>query len=196
MWLDHVILFLSWGFFYTLHSVLLLEKVKSKIGLKPRTYRVLYNLVSLLTLTVVLLIGAIIPSPLLIPPGPILFYAGLMITTIGIFIIKRAFRNYSTKVFLGIKNESGESNLKVEGLQSKVRHPLYSGTVLIFLGYFTYNPLLSSFITLIALIIYLPIGIRLEEKKLISRFGQKYLDYQKQVPSIFPRISIRNNRQL
>ncbi|MBO3699426.1 isoprenylcysteine carboxylmethyltransferase family protein [Fabibacter sp. E12] len=196
MWLDHSILFLGWGVFYFLHSFLLLPKVKERIGLKPRTYRILYNLISLLVIGLVLLISAIIPSPLLMVPTPTHFYVGLMMATMGIFIIKRAFRAYSTGVFLGFKPEPKEQHLATDGLQRKVRHPLYSGTILIFLGYFTYNPLLSSFVTLLALVIYLPIGIRLEEKKLIQKFGQAYIEYKKEVPAIFPTLFKRSSSQL
>lgn len=196
MWLDHTILFLGWGLFYTLHSVLLLPSVKGRINLKPRTYRLLYNLISLVIIALVLFIGAIISSPLLMVPTPIHFYVGLMMATMGIFIIKRAFRNYSTGIFLGLKNENPEEPLVKEGLQKKVRHPLYSGTILIFLGYFIYNPLLSSFATLLALLIYLPIGIKLEEKKLIAKFGQAYIDYKQDVPAIFPVLYKRKSTQI
>lgn len=196
MWLDHVILFLGWAVFYTLHSVLLLPKVKAKIGLKPKTYRLLYNLISLLVIALVLLVGAIIPSPLLMVPTPIHFYIGLMMATLGIFVIKRAFRAYSTSVFLGFKVEPEDQKLVIDGLQRKVRHPLYSGTILIFLGYFIYNPLLSSFVTLLALFIYLPIGIHLEEKKLIQKFGQTYVDYKKRVPALFPILIKRKPSEL
>lgn len=188
MWLDHLILFLGWGVFYFLHSFLLLEKVKAKIGLKPRAYRLLYNLFSLMLIGAVLLVGAIIPSPLMFAPGPGTFYIGLMVSTVGIFVIKRAFRNYSTRVFLGIKQENPSDDLKTEGLQSKVRHPLYTGTIMIFLGYFVYNPMLSSLITLFSLLIYLPIGIKMEEKKLVAKFGQLYLDYCNEVPALLPKI--------
>ncbi len=196
MWLDHSILFLGWAVFYTLHSALLLPKVKARIGLKPKTYRLLYNLVSLLIIGLVLLVGAIIPSPLLMVPTPTHFYIGLMMATLGIFIIKRAFRAYSTGVFLGFKAEPENRKLVIDGLQRKVRHPLYSGTILIFLGYFIYNPLLSSFVTLLALAIYLPIGIHLEEKKLIQKFGQIYIDYKKSVPAIFPILIKRKPSEL
>lgn len=116
--------------------------------------------------------------------------------TMGIFIIKRAFRNYSTGVFLGLKAEPETGELVTEGLQNKVRHPLYSGTILIFLGYFIYNPLLSSFVSLLALFIYLPIGIRLEEKKLIEKFGQAYIDYKNEVGAIFPNLLKRKEPKL
>lgn len=193
MWLDHLILFLGWGIFYFLHSFLLIENVKKKIGLKPRTYRVFYNLLSLILIIAVLLVGAIIPSPLMYVPGPGTFYMGLMVSTVGIFVIKRAFRNYSTGVFLGVKKENKSIELKTDGLQSKIRHPLYTGTIMVFLGYFVYNPMLSSLITLISLLIYLPIGIKMEEKKLINKFGQQYLDYRSTVPALLPKIQFNKN---
>ena len=193
MWLDHTILFLGWGIFYTLHSVLLRPSVKARIGLKPKTYRLLYNLISLVVIGLVLFVGAIIPSPLLMIPSPIHFYVGLMMATMGIFIIKRAFRNYNTGAFLGLKTENPNQKLIKKGLQRKVRHPLYAGTILIFLGYFIYNPLLSNFTILLALLIYLPIGIKLEEKKLIQKFGQDYIHYKRDVPAIFPKIFYRKN---
>lgn len=189
MWLDHLILFLGWALFYSLHSFLLLDSVKKKIGLKPRTHRLLYNLLSLILIAAVLLVGAVIPSPLMYVPAPMTFYIGLMVSTIGIFVIKRAFRNYSTGEFLGVKKENTSSELKTEGLQSKIRHPIYTGTIMIFLGYFVYNPMLSSLITLISLLIYLPIGIKMEEKKLIIKFGQLYLDYREEVPALLPKIN-------
>lgn len=196
MWLDHTILFLAWGVFYTLHSVLLLPSIKARINLNPKTYRLLYNLISLIIIALVLFVGAIIPSPLVMVPTQIHFYIGLMMATMGIFIIKRAFRNYSTGVFLGLKTENVDAQLITEGLQRKVRHPVYSGTILIFLGYFIYNPLLSSFVTLLALLIYLPIGIKLEEKKLVDKFGKAYIDYQQDVPAIFPIIYKRKSTGL
>lgn len=193
MWLDHLILFLGWGVFYFLHSFLLKENVKKKIDLKPRTYRLFYNLLSLILIIVVLLVGAVIPSPLMYVPAPGTFYIGLMVSTVGIFVIKRAFRNYSTRVFLGVKKESMSSELKTQGLQGKIRHPLYTGTIMIFLGYFVYNPMLSSLITLVSLLIYLPFGIKMEENKLIDKFGQQYLDYRDKVPALLPKIHFNKN---
>lgn len=190
MWLDHTVLFMSWMVFYALHSLFASDKVKQKLGFSPRAHRLVYNFIALITFGAVLLIGAIIYSPLLILPGSFTFYAGLMIAAFGVFVVKRAFRNYSTMAFLGFKKEDS-SGLKTSGIQSKVRHPLYSGTLLVFLGYFIHNPLLSSFITLLALVVYLPFGIFLEERKLIKQFGQEYLDYKANVPAILPKITFK-----
>jgi len=113
-------------------------------------------------------------SVLIFAPGPISTYIGLMLTTVGIFILKRSFRNYNFKKFIGLKEEES-SMLKTTGIQAKIRHPLYSGTLLIFIGYFIFNPQLTNLIMLLSLFIYLPVGIRLEEKKLIDTFGEDYL---------------------
>ena len=188
MLLNHLIFFSCWILFYALHSLLAANQTKSKIGLKPKTYRLIYSLFSTLGLGFILILGASTYSFFLFPPLPAMLYVGLVLATFGLFVIKRAFRNYSFKVFIGLEQESPENQaLKKDSLQSKIRHPLYTGTLMLFLGYFIYNPLLINFLSLVALIIYLPIGIRLEEKKLIEQFGKEYLDYKKSTPALFPR---------
>jgi len=82
--------------------------------------------------------------------------------------------------------------LKTTGIQAKIRHPLYSGTLLIFIGYFIFNPQLTNLIMLLSLFIYLPVGIRLEEKKLIDTFGEDYLRYKEKTPSLIPKLKFRS----
>lgn len=185
--MDHLIFFGAWMLFYGLHSLLASTYLKSKIGLNPTLYRLIYSLFSMVSLAVVLVLGAVIYSPLIIYPNPVTFGLGLLTAAYGIFIIKRAFRNYSFREFMGFKRESN-SALKTNGIQSRVRHPLYTGTLLLVLGYVLYNPLLVNFISLLSLLIYLPLGIKWEEKKLIGIFGQEYLDYKNEVPALFPKI--------
>lgn len=191
MLLNHLIFFCCWALFYAIHSLLASTGVKTKISLNQRTYRLAYSTFSILSFTIILLLGASIYSGFVLPPSPITTYVGLMIATFGLFVIKRSFRNYSLRVFLGLKKESpSDQILKKDKLQSKIRHPLYTGTILLFLGYFIYNPLLVNLISLIALLAYLPIGIRLEEKKLIQQFGEEYLRYKEDIPALFPKIKL------
>jgi protein-S-isoprenylcysteine O-methyltransferase Ste14 len=35
-------------------------------------------------------------------------------------------------------------------------------------------------------LVYIPIGIYFEEKKLIKMYGDQYVEYKKRVPAIFP----------
>lgn len=74
-----------------------------------------------------------------------------------------------------------KSNLITQGVYRIVRHPIYCGTLIIFLGLIIWT---NAFISLL----YFPISVLLyfimtvyEEKSLIREYGQEYMDYQKQV---------------
>lgn len=188
MWLDHLILFLGWLLFYAIHSALATERAKSLLPISPMAYRLIYNLISAVFFFGLLLLGAITYSVLLFPPSPFTNYTGLMLAAIGLFIIKRSFRNYSMKAFLGFKKDLSEG-LKTSGIQAKVRHPLYAGTVLLIIGYVFFNPQLTSLTVLVALLAYLPLGIRWEEKKLIKMYGEEYEEYRRNVPALFPYLN-------
>jgi protein-S-isoprenylcysteine O-methyltransferase Ste14 len=74
--------------------------------------------------------------------------------------------------------------LKIEGPYQFCRHPLYLFSIL----FLCFRPEMDLFYltALICIIIYFYIGSIFEEKKLVERFGNKYIDYQKSVPRIFP----------
>lgn len=168
------------------------ESAKSILKINPRAYRLLYNVISTVLFFGMLLLGAIIYSVLLFPPSPFSNYTGLMLAAIGLFVIKRAFRNYSTRAFLGFKRDLSEG-LKTTGVQAKVRHPLYTGTLLVVVGYVFFNPQLTSLTILAALLVYLPFGIRWEEKKLIKMYGEEYVEYRNSVPALFPSLNLKKN---
>jgi len=186
MILEHVILFFAWIFYYLLHSVFASNQIKSWTGLKPKTYRLLYSLIATVLLFIVLLYGATIYSVLLYAPNNTSTYTGLMLSAVGIFIIKRSFRKYSFREFVGLKKEEN-THLVVDGIQKHIRHPLYTGTLMIFVGYFVFNPQASNLIMLFSLIIYLPFGIKSEERKLIEHFGEAYIGYKESTPALFPK---------
>lgn len=190
MLLSHVLLFLGWLLCYAIHSLTSGNRLRARLNLGQQTYRILYNLLAFITFGAVVLYGVMIETALLFPPTQITFYLGLMLATFGVFIVKRTFRAYSTLKFLGLKKEGAQAEkLKINGIQAYVRHPLYSGTVLIFLGYALFNPTLASFVTLLALLFYLPLGIRSEEKKLVDTFGEAYNTYRQNTPSLIPSIN-------
>ena len=70
-----------------------------------------------------------------------------------------------------------------------LRHPVYAGALRVCIGLALLNGNANS----IAFTIFVPLGltgwIRLvEEKELIERFGQSYLDYRKRIPAFWPRL--------
>jgi protein-S-isoprenylcysteine O-methyltransferase Ste14 len=109
-----------------------------------------------------------------------------MFTTFGVMAIQIAFRQFKLKSFLGFENEKSE--LRAEGILAVIRHPIAAGLGLITIGFFLFAPNAPSLISCLSIFIYLPIGIYLEEKKLISAYGEAYMRYKESVPAIIPRI--------
>jgi protein-S-isoprenylcysteine O-methyltransferase Ste14 len=85
---------------------------------------------------------------------------------------------------LGLQEQPQTAQLVVSGLYRWVRHPLYTGGLLLIwlLPVMTAN-LLALFI---CLSIYLVVGAHFEESRLIHEFGESYLHYRQQVPMLIP----------
>ena len=151
-----------------------------------RYFRLGYNTVSAFGLLVLLIYNGTIKSNLLFPQGETLKFLALVFAAFGVIIIKQAFKRYNVKEFMGFRSEERQE-LDTGGILSYVRHPLYSGTILIVIGFFLFSPYLSSLVSAICILLYLVIGIHLEERKLIKQFGDRYLEYKKKVPMLIPK---------
>lgn len=101
----------------------------------------------------------------------IAFPLGLIIGGAGLVLII-----WST---IAKKGFSEIDHLVTKGIYAKLRHPMYLGTILIHLGF----PLAAqSMLTLVSAIIWILqilLWKHIEERALIKKFGQKYLDYKK-----------------
>ena len=92
------------------------------------------------------------------------------------------------------KNWSGYVSLKenhelvTNGPYNVIRHPIYTGLILMLLGTVIYY---SSAFALIFLVIYICIflwRIKKEEYLMIKTFGKKYTDYMKRTKTLIPFI--------
>lgn len=185
----YILLIGGWSVYFFLHSLLAADGIKRLTAAKPgrhfNYYRLFYNLISIVGLISLLLLNASIPSEYLIEPGAWTRYFSLMLATIGIFILKAAFRQYSPGGFLGLKSDAHEA-LKAEGILRHIRHPLYAATILIALGFWLFIPNMPTLVSVGCIFIYLAIGIPLEERKLIRKYGEAYREYKKRVPALIP----------
>ena len=183
----YVLLALGWAVYFALHSVFASLSCKAFFkSLFPafnKYYRLLYSLFSVAGLILLLILNASKTS-YLFEKTIYIKYVSLVIAAFGMIIIRAAFRSYSLKSFLGVTPESND--FSENGILKHIRHPIYSGTILIVIGFFLFSPTYSSLVTMLSVFAYLPIGIILEERKLISQYGRKYEDYKTRVPSIFP----------
>jgi protein-S-isoprenylcysteine O-methyltransferase Ste14 len=180
----YFVLVAGWIGYFALHSVLASPLVKSRYNFKG--YRIAYTLVAVFGLLAMLFYGgSIAAAPFFVSQG-IPRYASMVLTILGVMIIQRSFRHYSFRGFVGLAVETAE--LRTDGILKHVRHPIYSGLILIIAGFFLFIPNLPTAISCGCMLLYLPIGMALEEKKLVAMFGDAYIAYKKRVPALLPKL--------
>jgi methanethiol S-methyltransferase len=184
MQMQYLILIAGWIVYFTIHSLLASPAIKRRFPFAG--YRIVYVIVSVAGFLAMLLYNGNIEAANFFVSRGFPRYASLLLTTVGVMIIQGSFRQYSFKGFVGVKNEASE--LKTDGILGYVRHPIYTGTILIIIGFFLFIPNMPTLLSCICMLLYLPIGIYLEEKKLVAMYGNAYLEYKNKVPALFPRL--------
>jgi protein-S-isoprenylcysteine O-methyltransferase Ste14 len=195
----YLLLLILWVLYFGLHSLFARPWMKDWFArhlpwLMPH-YRLLYSLGAAMGLVGIMLYNAIISYQRLLPPNEGIRYLGLMLSTAGVIVVRQAFRVYSFQEFVGLKpveqHTADRSGLRTDGILARVRHPLYLGTLLLVLGFWFYIPTRANLITSVVIIVYLFIGIYLEERDLERQFGEEYREYKSKVPMLIPSLKRR-----
>ena len=171
--------------YYALHSIMASLPVKtafSKVGVNDQIYRILFNIIALATTVGIYLLYQATDSPIDRFGSPV----GLGLVAIGLGLVINALINYDLLAFMGFKKEEKQKDLITTGLNRYIRHPLYLGIIIALVGWSTVYISGAALSTLVITIIYVQLGIYLEEKKLVDQFGTQYEDYQKAVPKLIP----------
>jgi methanethiol S-methyltransferase len=176
--------------FCLLHSLLATNWLKRWMTQHfPRVahhYRLLYNIIAIITL--------IVPVYLLGDAGPALWswptpYDWLM-NALALAAIAGFFwslRYYNLREFIGLPSVNPETinsaQLIISPLHRYVRHPWYFFMLVLI---WTREMNSTQFIFALIVTAYLVIGSRLEENKLIAQFGDSYRNYSDKVSGLIP----------
>lgn len=117
-----------------------------------------------------------IPNYVTIPLGVI------VLTISGVF----AFAGLR-KVFKEIREKP---HVVTSGAFAYCRHPVYFGSILLFVGLSILSWSLIAFGISVMTIIFYEYVATYEEKLLVEQFGQEYRDYQKKVPKWIPGLKV------
>jgi len=123
--------------------------------------------------------------------GYIRLLFGVLFFILGIITLIRALEtfgfDYMAVIYLYFPEES---DLQDHKIYSILRHPAYSGIILLCLSGTIIQLTLYSIIFFLILLFGMYIHIYfVEEKELINRFGDSYIDYRRKVPAFFVHIS-------
>jgi methanethiol S-methyltransferase len=191
----YILFLLSLILFYLLHSLTAATAVRSYVvrrWIPEHRYRIVYNFVAFFTILPPVILYIITEKPVFFSQI-LLDITGwiLMITGAGLGVI--SLRQYNLREFAGL--DRGEAApLVTGGLLSYVRHPLYLATILLISGFCCIDTNLWSLSAWLITMVYLVIGIRLEESKLIQAFGDVYRQYQERVPMIIPGLKKKKHQ--
>lgn len=189
--MHYLLLFSGWSLYFILHSVLADLRLKSFFEMHfsffYSYYRIAYNLISISGL---ILLGYFTfqATDYFILPTLFLKIVGGILLIISLILFYIAFNAFDMREFLGIisKQNKKESNLIIGGIYQYIRHPLYTATIIICIALLCLHPTFGVLTFCLATFVYLEIGTRLEEKKLIAEFGNDYTEYRKKVKKYFP----------
>jgi protein-S-isoprenylcysteine O-methyltransferase Ste14 len=193
-WSDLTQLLCFWLAYFALHSFLASLGAKRFVAASYPSfmpfYRIVYNALAALLILPILWFSYLHPGPMLWQwqGGGALLANGLALLSCLGFI--RSLKYYDTQEFIGfsqLRNKTqkveDQEHFQLSPFHRFVRHPWYFfGLILIWTRDLNAAMLLSgSVITL-----YIIVGSRLEEQKLLIYHGEIYRRYLARVPGLFP----------
>jgi protein-S-isoprenylcysteine O-methyltransferase Ste14 len=180
---------LLWGVIHSLLASLAFKTFLANALGKTlmRGYRLFYNILSFLTFLPILYLVATLPNaPLYSIPAP-LSYLMFLGQGIGLALLLLGVLQTDTLAFIGLRQlfeEERPTPLVTRGLYRLVRHPLYTGGLLLL--WCSPSVSVNSFTLYLGATIYILVGAYFEERKLLREFGQAYAEYKAKTPMLLP----------
>jgi protein-S-isoprenylcysteine O-methyltransferase Ste14 len=122
-----------------------------------------------------------------IPKLEFLRILSTIIVFFGIVISIIARKTIATNWSANIEFKKGHE-LITTGIYSYVRHPIYTGILLMLIGTFLFTGTLSAILLFLIILFFVLYKIRQEEELLIKHFPKEYPIYRKRAKSLIPFI--------
>ncbi len=184
--------------FALIHSLLATDHIKSKaerlLKKRFRYYRIAYTVISFITFAPAFLTWVEYTSstPLVYIVPQWLYPVIILIRLLALGLFLYAALQTDILEFIGIKPEKKQNVLIRTGAYGIVRHPLYTACMIVL---FTKTDMTELDLTAAALVsIYFIIGAYIEQKRLLSTFGEEYRKYQQQVSMFIPMKWVMKSR--
>jgi protein-S-isoprenylcysteine O-methyltransferase Ste14 len=154
-------------------------------------YRLIYNLIAIIIITVIVFILRDFSNHNVLIDLPEGFrYLSWVLIIFGAVILSVAIYSYNMLDFMGINQLFGKAEqtgkLITTGLNSVVRHPIYFALILMLIGISLLIPTDLVLLSVLFCFVYLYIGTKLEECRLVQIFGDSYNQYQQKVKMFIP----------
>ena len=195
-WNMLVFLALLWGLWCLGHSLLISARIQERFrqrwARQFRFYRLCYNGFALISLIPVLGYSHTLKTALLFSWQGMGMILWALLWGVVIFLGVQGAKAYDMGYVSGLRqalepepDKEPFLPLSRSGILSVVRHPWYLAALILF-WIRSREIFVSTLVENLVLTLYIFIGIRLEEQKLIQAYGNTYRSYQKRVPALLP----------
>jgi len=116
--------------------------------------------------------------------------AGFALYALAGFLEVRIRRHLTFRTLAGVPElaaEAGEGKMLEQGIYSRIRHPRYAAFLIAVAGFSIFSNYSGVYVLAGLCVPAILLVARLEERELVERFGNRYLDYRKRVPAFIPR---------
>jgi protein-S-isoprenylcysteine O-methyltransferase Ste14 len=121
----------------------------------------------------------------LFPWAPSEFWAAVLVTALGLLFTVWA-RTHLGRNWSGTVTIKQDDELIASGPYAIVRHPIYTGLIVAFIGSGMARGELRGLLAVFIAWAALWRKLRLEERWMIERFGERYVAYCRRVPALVP----------
>ena len=179
------------GFLFALvHSVLASRPCKLgyyALGLSPRAYRLGYSVIALFTTALWLSFVHLLPDTPVYAPDGIGRWLLHGVQLAGVWGVWLSLKPVDVPAFLGFRAFPGNSEPFIEeGIYRRMRHPMYTGIMLILLAHPEQS--LNSLNLYLCISVYFIIGSKFEERRMCADHPE-YADYMARTPAFIPRLT-------
>jgi protein-S-isoprenylcysteine O-methyltransferase Ste14 len=193
--LRYLFLALAWTAYCTLHSAMISETatrfLKRRLRESFRFYRLFFNSTAMLTLIPVLWYSNSLRQEAIFRWEGAWLILRFLLVGCGILLVVAGARHYRLRQFIGISQLREASSggwaagggIDSSGVLGLVRHPWYTAVVLLL---WAHDLDAAALVGNGVLTVYIVIGTRLEERKLVREFGDAYRSYQGRVSMFIP----------
>ena len=200
--MKYLLIVLLWSGYCALHSYLIsigFTNLMNRLLKKYYAfYRLFYILISLFLLIPLINFTLELDNEVIIEYGQYLDIFRYVLAYGSLLMFFRSFFfDYDSLSFFGVrqimninnmKNTKSSDEIKMKGLLGIMRHPMYFALI-IFL--WSHTTKMSDIVVNTVLTVYVIIGTKLEERKLILEFGETYIKYQSKVPMLIPFTKVK-----
>ena len=189
-----LILAFSWLAYFVIHSLLASIAMKQVVAARwpgmMAAYRLMFNVLAVLLLAPPVVLTFTWEGPWLWQWSGIGWWlsVGISVLALGGFLWSLKYYDVSEflgtrQLSLGIRSVDDQEEFHLSPLHRWVRHPWYFFALLLIWVQDMHAAMLLS---AVMISLYLVIGSRLEEVKLIRYHGERYRRYREQVPGLIP----------